>query len=110
MNIHTIAGNLAADPELREIGEKKVKCCSLRVATREYRGETEWHHVDVFGKDAEFAATYAKKGDKVGASGPRRTRTYTNSSGEEKTISTIKCSMGAFELLTNKKERDEAGF
>lgn len=110
MNLHIVTGNLGNDPELRTIGEKETKVCSLRVATREYRGEVEWHHVDLFGKDAEYAAQYAKKGNKVSAVGPRRTRSYSDNEGNEKTVSTIKCLMGQFELHTSKKENEDAGF
>lgn len=59
----TILGRVGQDPELRHTGNQHV--VNLRVATKDYRGDTEWNTVVIFGEDAENAAKYLRKGSKV---------------------------------------------
>jgi len=87
-----IVGNLGADPEVRYTGGGTA-VCSLSVATSEQwtdkqSGEkqerTEWHRVKLFGKLAEIAGEYLKKGRQVYIEGSLRTDKYTDKSGVEK--------------------------
>ena len=45
---------------------------------------TEWHRVTFFGKLAEIAGQYLKKGSQVYVEGKLRTRKYTDQAGVEK--------------------------
>ena len=45
---------------------------------------TEWHRVAFFGKLAEIAGQYLKKGSQVYVEGRLRTRKWTDASGQEK--------------------------
>jgi single-strand DNA-binding protein len=45
---------------------------------------TEWHRVAFFGKLAEIAGQYLKKGSQVYCEGRLRTRKWTDASGQEK--------------------------
>jgi single-strand DNA-binding protein len=87
-----IVGNLGADPEVRYTGGG-TPVCSLSVATSEQwtdkqSGErqerTEWHRVKLFGKLAEIAGEYLKKGRQVYIEGSLRTDKYTDKSGVER--------------------------
>src|SRR5690349_3380145 len=87
-----IVGNLGADPELRYTGGGTA-VCSLSVATSEQwkdkqSGEkqerTEWHRVKLFGKLAEIAGEYLKKGRQVYIEGSLRTDKYTDKNGVER--------------------------
>ena len=87
-----IVGNLGADPEVRYTGGGTA-VCSLSVATSEQwtdkqSGEkqerTEWHRVKLFGKLAEIAGEYLKKGRQVYIEGSLRTDKYTDKNGVEK--------------------------
>src|SRR5690242_18347885 len=87
-----IVGNLGADPETRYTGSGTA-ITSLRIATSEQwtdkqSGEkqerTEWHRVKLFGKLAEIAGEYLKKGRQVYIEGSLRTDKYTDKSGVEK--------------------------
>lgn len=84
VNKHTIIGNLGKDPEFRTF-EGGAQNCSFSIATSETwkdkttgekKERTEWHNVVVWGKLAEIAAKYLKKGSKVYVCGPSRTRTW----------------------------------
>lgn len=72
-----ILGRLGKDPELREANGSQV--CRLAIATsRKYkdREETEWHNVVLFGRTAEVAAQYLKKGSEAFVEGRLHTRSY----------------------------------
>jgi len=87
-----IVGNLGADPETRYTGSGTA-ITSLRLATSEawtdkQSGEkqerTEWHRVKLFGKLAEIAGEYLKKGRQVYIEGSLRTDKYTDKDGIER--------------------------
>jgi single-strand DNA-binding protein len=74
MNVVMLTGNLGADPESRQAGDTTV--CNLRVATSgrekvdgQWQEKSDWHRVTCFGKTAELAAQYLRKGSKVGIRG-----------------------------------------
>ncbi|WP_425535452.1 single-stranded DNA-binding protein [Salmonella enterica] len=48
------------------------------------REHTEWHRVVVFGKLAEIASEYLRKGAQVYIEGQLRTRKWTDQSGQDK--------------------------
>lgn len=50
----------------------------------EIREHTEWHRVVVFGKLAEIASEYLRKGAQVYIEGQLRTRKWTDQSGQDK--------------------------
>ncbi len=53
-------------------------------ATGEMKEQTEWHRVVLFGKLAEVAGEYLRKGSQVYIEGQLRTRKWTDQSGQEK--------------------------
>ena len=86
-----LLGNLGRDPETRyTTGGEAVT--NLRIATSEQwkdkSGEkqerTEWHSVVLFGRQAEVAGEYLKKGRSVYIEGRMQTRKYTDKEGVEK--------------------------
>ena len=87
-----LVGNLGADPEMRHTGGGTA-ICSFNLATTEswtdkQSGEkqerTEWHRVVLFGRQAEVAGEYLKKGRSVYIEGRLQTRKYTDKDGVEK--------------------------
>jgi len=79
-----LVGNLGRDPETRYMPSGSA-VTNLRIATSEQwkdktTGEnqerTEWHSVAMFGKLAEIAAEYLRKGSQVYIEGKLRTRKY----------------------------------
>src|ERR1700704_5271950 len=86
-----LIGNLGRDPETRyTTGGDAVT--NLNIATSEQwkdkSGEkqerTEWHRVVVFGRQAEIAGEYLKKGRPVYIEGRLQTRKWTDKEGVEK--------------------------
>ena len=86
-----LIGNLGRDPETRyTTGGDAVT--NLRIATtdtwKDKAGEkqerTEWHTVVLFGRQAEIAGEYLKKGRPVYIEGRLQTRKWTDKEGVEK--------------------------
>ena len=87
-----LVGNLGADPETRySAGGSAIT--TIRIATSEswkdkQTGEqqerTEWHRVKFFGRLAEIAGEYLRKGSQVYVEGSLRTDKYTDKDGIER--------------------------
>src|SRR4029077_15743807 len=84
--------NLGADPETRAM-PSGTTVANLRVATSEswrdkQTGEqqerTEWHRVALFGRLAEVAGEYLRKGSQVYIEGSLRTRKWQDKQGNER--------------------------
>ena len=93
-----IVGNLGRDPETRYMPSGDAMT-SIAVATTdswkdkttgEKKEQTEWHRISFFGKLAEIAGQYLKKGSQVYIEGSLRTRKYTEKDGVEKYSTEIK--------------------
>ena len=86
-----LVGTLGKDPEVR-YSQAGAAMTSVSVATNESwkdkNGEkqerTEWHRVKFFGRLAEIAGEYLKKGGQVYIEGSLRTEKYTDKQGVEK--------------------------
>lgn len=83
-----LIGNLGADPETRYMPSGSA-VTNLRIATSETwkdketgqpQEKTEWHSVAIFGKLAEIAGQYLRKGAKVYIEGSLRTRKWQDKS------------------------------
>lgn len=93
-----ILGNLGRDPETRYMPSGDAMT-SITVATTESwkdkatgekKEQTEWHRITFFGKLAEIAGQYLKKGSQVYVEGSLRTRKYTDKDGVEKYATDVK--------------------
>jgi single-strand DNA-binding protein len=93
-----IVGNLGRDPETRYMPSGDAMT-SIAVATTdswkdkatgEKKEQTEWHRISFFGKLAEIAGQYLKKGSQVYIEGSLRTRKYTDKDGVEKYATDIR--------------------
>lgn len=87
-----LVGNLGADPETRYLPSGDA-VTNIRLATTdrykdkqsgEFKEATEWHRIAFFGKLAEIAGQYLKKGTSVYIEGRIRTRKWQDQSGQDK--------------------------
>ena len=91
-----LVGNLGNDPEVK-VGQSGNTFATLSVATtdqwKDKQGEkqerTEWHRVIMFGRLAEIARDYLKKGASVYIEGRIQTRKYNDQAGNERYITEI---------------------
>lgn len=86
-----LIGNLGADPEVRYMPSGDA-ITNIRLATtdtwKDKNGEkqerTEWHRVAFFGKLAEIAGEYLKKGSQVYLEGRLQTRKWQDKEGHDR--------------------------
>ncbi|HLO66885.1 MAG TPA: single-stranded DNA-binding protein [Holophaga sp.] len=98
LNKVMLIGNLGRDPELKMTPSGQA-LARFSVATTETwknpQGEkqtkTEWHNVVVWGKQAEIAEKYLRKGKQVLIEGRIQYREYTDQSGAKRTACDIRC-------------------
>jgi len=87
-----LLGNLGRDPEIR-FTPKGTKVANLSVATSrrwkdkqsdELKEATDWHRVVLWGKQADVAEEYLKKGSLVHIEGRLQTRSWTDNDGNKR--------------------------
>ncbi len=86
-----LVGNLGRDPETRYMPDGGA-ITNISIATtstwKDKSGEkqeaTEWHRIAFFGKLAEIAGEYLKKGSQVYVEGKLRTRKWQDKDGQDK--------------------------
>lgn len=86
-----LIGNLGADPETRYLPSGDA-VANIRIATTEVwkdkggekQEHTEWHRISFFGKLAEIAGEYLKKGSPVYVEGRIRTRKWQDKEGQDR--------------------------
>jgi single-strand DNA-binding protein len=86
-----LIGNLGADPETRYLPSGDA-VTNIRIATTENwkdksgdkQEHTEWHRISFFGRLAEIAGEYLKKGSPVYIEGRIRTRKWQDKEGQDK--------------------------
>jgi single-strand DNA-binding protein len=91
-----LIGNLGMDPEVKtlESGKQMVR---FSLATNEtYKNakgdrvtETQWHNLVAWGKTADLAGNYLKKGSEVAVEGKLVSRSYNDKEGTKKFITEI---------------------
>lgn len=97
-----LVGNLGQDPEVRYMPNGgAVANITLATseswrdkATGETKEKTEWHRVVLFGKLAEVAGEYLRKGSQVYIEGALQTRKWTDQAGVEKYTTEVVVNVG----------------
>jgi single-strand DNA-binding protein len=98
MNLNKVflIGRLTKDPEIKNLPSGK-NLCQISLATDRFftdkegkkKQETEFHNVILFGRLAEIASQYLKKGSLVFIEGRLRTRNWEDNSGNKKSRTEI---------------------
>ncbi|ELY6083641.1 single-stranded DNA-binding protein [Cronobacter sakazakii] len=111
-----LIGNLGQDPEVRYMPNGGA-VTSLRLATSEswrdkQTGEmkevTEWHSVVLYGKLAEVAGEYLRKGSQVYIEGQLRTRKWQDQSGQDRYSTEVVVNVGGtMQMLGGKQQSDQ---
>ncbi|MEH2921636.1 single-stranded DNA-binding protein SSB1 [Samsonia erythrinae] len=97
-----LVGNLGQDPEVRYMPNGGA-VANITLATSEswrdkqtgeQKEKTEWHRVVLFGKLAEVAGEYLRKGSQVYIEGALQTRKWTDQSGVERYTTEVVVNVG----------------
>ena len=91
-----LIGHLGKDPEVRTF-ESGKKMATFSIATSDsyqnQKGEkvqdTQWHNVVIWGKLADVAGQYLKKGSEIAVEGKLVHRAYETNAGEKRYITEI---------------------
>lgn len=110
-----LVGNLGRDPETRYMPSGDA-VTNITIATTdkwkdkttgETKEQTEWHSIGFFGKLAEIAGQYLKKGSQVYIEGSLRTRKYTDKDGIEKYATSIRAD--SMQMLGSRQGGSDGG-
>ena len=114
-----LVGNLGQDPEVRYMPNGNG-VANISIATTDswkdkntgqMQERTEWHRVVLFGKLAEVAGEYLRKGSQVYIEGRLQTRKWTDQSGQEKFTTEIVVDMGGqMQILGGRGEQQGGGY
>lgn len=109
-----LLGHLGRDPEMRYMPDGTA-VATLSIATSEsYKDRegnkqerTEWHKVALFGKAAEIAGEYLRKGSQAYIEGRLRTRKWTDKDGQDRYTTEI---VGdRMQMIGGRREEQQGG-
>jgi single-strand DNA-binding protein len=104
MNFVIITGRLTADPELKySTTGKAFSKFSIAVTRAHKKEEVDFINCTAFGKTAEVAGEYLRKGSKIGIQGSLRVSQY-EQDGQKRSRTEVV--VGSMEFLDNKKPSD----
>ena len=105
-----IVGTLGRDPEVRTTTNGTV-IAGMSVATSEVwkdkasgerKEQTEWHQISMFGRTAEIARDYLRKGSKVYLEGRLQTRKWQDKEGKDQYTTEIIAN--EFQMLDSRRD------
>ncbi len=110
-----LIGNLGKDPEVRYLPNGGA-VTSLTLATSEswrdkqtgeQKERTEWHRVAIFGKLAEIAGEYLRKGSQVYIEGALQTRKWQDQAGQDRYTTEVVVNIGGVMQMLGGRGGDE---
>ncbi|MDF7238038.1 single-stranded DNA-binding protein [Proteus mirabilis] len=112
-----LIGHLEQDPEIRYMPSGGA-VANLTLATSEswrdkqtgeMKEKTEWHRVCIFGKLAEIAGEYLRKGSQVYIEGSLQTRKWTDQSGQDRYTTEVVVNIGGTMQMLGGNGGNQAG-
>jgi len=113
-----LIGHLGQDPEVRYMPNGGA-VATLSLATSEtwrdkqsgeQKEKIEWHRVVLFGKLAEIAGEYLRKGSQVYIEGALRTRKWADQSGQDRYTTEVVVNVGGtMQMLGGRSQTDNPG-
>lgn len=112
-----LIGNLGQDPEIRYMPSGgAVAQFTLATSeswrdkqTGEMKEKTEWHRVCIFGKLAEIAGEYLRKGSQVYIEGSLQTRKWQDQSGQDRYTTEVVVNIGGTMQMLGGNGGNQAG-
>ena len=117
VNIVILVGTCGQDPEVRYLPNGNA-VTNLSLATSEQWTDkqtgqkvekTEWHRVSMFGKVAEIAGEYLRKGSQVYIEGKLQTREWEKDGIKRYTTEIVVDMQGTMQLLGGRPQGDQQG-
>jgi single-strand DNA-binding protein len=110
VNSVTLVGRAGRDPEVRYFESGSVVAnLTLAVNRRSRDDEPDWFNLEIWGKQAQVAADYVKKGSLLGIIGSFKLDHWTDrTTGEERTKPVVR--VDRLELLGSKRDADQGAY
>ena len=106
MNSITLVGRAGRDPEVRYFETGKMVANFTLAVNRGRDQEPDWFSLEIWGKQAQVAADYVRKGSLMGIIGSMHTQKWTDrTTGEERSKPVV--SVNRLELLGSRKDAEE---
>lgn len=107
INIVTLIGRVGTDPEMKYFESGSVKCrLTLAVNRRSRDNEhTDWFNLEIWGKTAQVAGDYVRKGKQIAVKGALKFDTWSDrSTGANRSTPVIV--VDQLELLGSKRDAE----
>ena len=110
INSVTLVGRAGRDPEVRYFESGSVVAnVTIAVNRRSRNEEPDWFNLEIWGKQAQVAADYVKKGSLIGIVGSLKLDKWTDrNTGEERTKPVVR--VDRLELLGSKRDSETNNF
>lgn len=107
INVVTLIGRVGSDPDMKYFESGKVKCRLTLAVNRQKRNsdEPDWFTLELWGKTAEVAGTYVRKGKQIGVKGSLKFDSW-NDRNTGITRSSPIIQVDQLELLGSKRDTD----
>tara|TARA_Y100001968_G_C19366063_1_gene722573 strand:- start:1082 stop:1471 length:390 start_codon:yes stop_codon:yes gene_type:complete len=110
INSVTLVGRAGRDPEVRYFESGSVVAnLTMAVNRRSRNDEPDWFNLEIWGKQAQVAADYVKKGSLIGITGSFKLDNWKDrKTGEDKSKPVVR--VDRLELLGSKKDSETSSF
>jgi len=110
INSVTLVGRAGRDPEVRYFESGTVVAnLTLAVNRRNRDDEPDWFNLEIWGKQAQVAADYVKKGSLIGITGSFKLDTWKDrNTGEDRNKPVVR--VDRLDLLGSKKDSENINF
>ncbi|WP_017319254.1 single-stranded DNA-binding protein [Mastigocladopsis repens] len=109
INIVTLIGRVGTDPDMKYFESGSVKCkLTLAVNRRTRDGDhTDWFNLELWGKTAQVAGDYVRKGKQIAVKGSLKFDTWSDrTTGANRSTPVI--IVDQLQLLGSKREAEDA--
>ena len=110
INSVTLVGRAGRDPEVRYFESGTVVAnLTMAVNRRNRDDEPDWFNLEIWGKQAQVAADYVKKGSLIGITGSFKLDSWKDrNTGEERNKPVVR--VDRLELLGSKRDSENSNF
>ena len=110
INSVTLVGRAGRDPEVRYFESGTVVAnLTMAVNRRNREDEPDWFNLEIWGKQAQVAADYVKKGSLIGVTGSFKMDTWKDrNTGEDRNKPVVR--VDRLELLGSKRDSESSNF
>ena len=110
INSVTLVGRAGRDPEVRYFESGTVVAnLTMAVNRRNREDEPDWFNLEIWGKQAQIAADYVKKGSLIGITGSFKMDSWKDrNTGEDRNKPVVR--VDRLELLGSKRDSENSNF